>query len=78
MSLFPIKIYIFEVFSRATTPGSYPVRSVLDLISEGMISYQSTNYIIRVTLITESDTVFLYPPYTKIAKSEVLNFGVPS
>ena len=38
----------------------------------------SNNYIIHVTLITESDTVFLYPLYAKIAKSEVLNFGVPS
>ena len=38
----------------------------------------STNHIIRVTLNTESDTVSLYPPNAQMAKSEVLNFGVPS
>ena len=37
----------------------------------------STNSIIRVTLNTESDTVCLNPPNAQVAKSEVLNFGVP-
>ena len=37
-----------------------------------------TIFIRRVTLITESDTVCLYPTKTQIEKSEVLNLGMPS
>ena len=43
-------------------------------VTQGYLSI----FIRRVTLITESDTVCLYPPNPQIAKSEVLNLGMPS
>ena len=56
------------------------LKNVLSWPFYGIQQYQIylTIFIRRVTLITESDTVCLYPPNPQIAKSEVLNSGMPS